>query len=146
MARDYDPEKWDEEINRVMMQYWAQRIPPDQFAAMTTEMADVGARWLQAAKAAFPTAEVWFEDTSSTPEFVAEIEARMSEEDARAIRSLRSDVPQHTWRAIAEWAYENRSQTWRIGWKMPGHQEVGEAICEAAANTLGEDPHSSPWN
>jgi len=142
----YDPAEWDEEVNSVMMRYWANQIPPDKAAAMDAEMARVNARWLEAAKAAFPATDVWYEDTANSQDFAAQLESRMSDEDARTIRSLRTGSPEHTWRAIAEWAYQNRSQTWRIGWTMPGHQEVGELICRAAAARLDEDAYAEPWN
>jgi hypothetical protein len=146
MARDYDPEKWDEEMNRVMMKYWSRHIPHDEAEAMSLEMDAVRARWLEAAKSGLPLIEVWYEDTQEESQFLGELDARMTLEDARTIRSLRSEEPEHTWRAIAEWAYENRSLTWKVGWLMPGHQHIGTLICITAAAKLGEDACTDPWN
>ena len=100
---------------------------------MDAEMAQVNARWLEAAKAAFPDTHSYEDAPRTHSGFAAQLKARMSDEDAQTIRSLRVGPTEHTWRAVAEWAYQNRTETWRIGWTMPGHQHVGQLICESGA-------------
>lgn len=130
----------------MMMRYWSRHVPPDKAAAMDADMAQVNARWLEAAKTGFPETDVWYEDAPYSPDCAEQLKARISDDDARTIRSLRAGPPEHTWRAIAEWSYQNRAQTWRIGWTMPAHQGVGQLICESAAALLDEDARGEPWN
>ncbi|MBU0846725.1 hypothetical protein KKH23_06000 [Patescibacteria group bacterium] len=60
---------------------------------------------------------------------------------AKAVRVLRVDKG-YSWRAVAEACYE-------LGWgkwSPPSNQIMGMALCERAAQLLGEDYEKEPWN
>lgn len=134
MADAYDPELRDDLVMQAMMRHWENPPSMERFARMDVETEPIHAAWRKAAREAFPWAEVWYGDVEPDA-FVAELRARMSDEDAEEIKSRRNT---HSWRAIAEWAYNNRKETWRVAWTMPGHQEVGMMVCQAAAERLGD--------
>jgi hypothetical protein len=134
MTDGYDPEYWDDLVMQAMTRHWENPPSMERGAQMDTETAPIYAAWREAAREAFPWAEVWFEGTDRD-QFVAELRGRMSDEDALEIKSRRDN---HTWRAIAEWAYRNRKEAWRVAWTMPDHQEVGRLVCQAAVERLGD--------
>ena len=62
-------------------------------------------------------------------------------EQAKVVRMLRVDKG-YSWRAVAEACYE-------LGWgkwSPPSNQILGMAVCQRAAELLGEDYEKEPWN
>ncbi|MBA7553571.1 hypothetical protein ES705_46164 [subsurface metagenome] len=65
----------------------------------------------------------------------------MTLEQAKVVRRLRVDKG-YSWRAVAEACYE-------LGWgkwSPPSNQIMGMALCERAAQLLGENYEEIPWN
>ena len=65
----------------------------------------------------------------------------MTLEQAKVVRMLRVDKG-YSWRAVAEACYE-------LGWgkwSPPSNQILGMAVCQRAAELLGEDYEKEPWN
>lgn len=65
----------------------------------------------------------------------------MTLEQAGIVRMLRVDKG-YSWRAIAQACYD-------LGWgkwSPPSNQIMGMALCERAAQLLGEDYKKEPWN
>lgn len=92
-------------------------------------------------RAARPWVVFWYEELCDV-EFVAAVRRNLSDDDALAIREIRSD---ETFRGVASWCEARYVHTWDVSWSMTGHQAVGELICAAAALQLKEDPASEPW-
>lgn len=68
----------------------------------------------------------------------------MSQCQAKFVRRLRVNEG-YTWRAVARACHEERwSNISR--WGPPSNQLMGMALCERAAQILGEDFGSPPWN
>jgi hypothetical protein len=95
-----------------------------------------------AVKRARPDITVWWEDLPND-EFVRRLIELMTVDQAEMIKQWRKT---HTWRAVAAECHEKYMSSWGIGWTTPGHQYVGELICEAAARRLNEDPGGKAWN
>ncbi|GAA2760047.1 hypothetical protein F4554_005553 [Actinopolymorpha rutila] len=114
----------------------------DDLRRQINEAAAEAARDVAAARQARPEIAVWWEDLSNA-EFVQRVSERMNAEQAETIRRWRKTG---TWREVAKECYEAYLTTWGIGWTMPGHQEVGQLICNAAARRLDENPRAEPWN
>jgi len=70
-----------------------------------------------------------------------EAAAVLTPDRAREVRAWRVDGG-YTWRAVARAA----SEAWDAPWEPPSNQLAGQALCEAAARMLGEDPEAEPWN
>jgi len=72
---------------------------------------------------------------------VKELCSPMTLEQAKVVRMLRVDKG-YSWRAVAEACYE-------LGWgkwSPPSNQILGMAVCQRAAELLGEDYEKEPWN
>lgn len=62
-------------------------------------------------------------------------------EKARFVRIMRCEK-RCSWRAVAA----SCAEEWDADWFPPNNQIVGMALCERAAEVLGEDPGQLPWN
>ena len=71
--------------------------------------------------------------------FKRRIERWMKLEHAHIVRRLRVDE-ELTWRGVAG----ECSTAWATDWDE--NQIVGMFLCEVAAELLGEDPETEPWN
>ena len=67
----------------------------------------------------------------------------MTDEQATATKDICGEG--YTLRAVARYAHENFSSSWRLGWSIPGDQGVGIAVCGAAVHVLGGDPDTGTW-
>lgn len=65
----------------------------------------------------------------------------VSRSRARTVRELRCDL-RYSWRALAAECHRR----WDGAWDPPSNQLMGMALCERAAQILGEDAHELPWN
>lgn len=65
--------------------------------------------------------------------------AELTALQAARVRTWRVDQ-EFSWRMVAEAA----ANEW--GWGSFGNQIFGEELCRAAAQVLGQDPRSAPWN
>lgn len=65
----------------------------------------------------------------------------MNEARAHYVRWLRVDQ-RNTWSAVGR----ECADQWGMPWEPVVQPVVGRAICEAAAEQLGEDPDKDPWN
>lgn len=65
----------------------------------------------------------------------------LPKEKAEFVKNLRC-VLGYTWRAVARACYEE----WGGNWFPPSNQLMGMTLCERAAEALGEDPYTDPWN
>ena len=65
----------------------------------------------------------------------------MTLEQAKVVQMLRVDKG-YSWRAVAEACYELE---WGK-WSPPSNQILGMAVCQRAAELLGEDYEKEPWN
>lgn len=73
--------------------------------------------------------------------FVELSKAIMTSERAAFVRELRCQQ-RYSWRAVAQRCHEE----WQGSWEPPSNQLMGMALCEAAAEQLGEDASRRPWN
>lgn len=70
----------------------------------------------------------------------------MTEEKARYIRKIRVDEG-YSWRAVARACHEIGGWPINEYWnRVPGAQPMGMALCEVAAEFLGENYRAAPWN
>lgn len=81
------------------------------------------------------------EGARTANEFEAHVRRTMTEEKAREVRDLRC-VKHHSWRALSRECHLR----WGGAWAPPSNQLMGMALCERAAEMLGEDAHALPWN
>lgn len=77
-------------------------------------------------------------------EYKDSIKASLTPEQAAAVRVWRVDEHQ-SWRGVAS-AFCERYPDVEFAEDMGGNQILGAYLCEAAAEFLGEDPHTVPWN
>lgn len=140
---EYDPQFWHEKAMAIYATVSGPGRTREEYRAIEAPLDAIRVAQIAAAKAAFPWADYWYE--TDTDQFFSTISDRMTDDEARQIRVRRVDEG-FTHRALASWAYEALRPTWRVGWTMPGHQEVGHRICSTAASKLQEDPDDEPWN
>lgn len=71
----------------------------------------------------------------------------MTSDQARIVKHLRVDQ-QLSWRSVAAECYiEPAFIVWdRRGWAPANNQLMGMALCERAAEILGENAGEPPWN
>lgn len=81
---EYDPGFWTQQILDLIEHFRGQRTP-EAMASQDQQMAVLRARQLSTARAAFPWAEVWWDDSERTL-FTQEARDRMSDDQARQIR------------------------------------------------------------
>ncbi|MBO0887475.1 hypothetical protein J2P12_00080 [Candidatus Bathyarchaeota archaeon] len=75
-------------------------------------------------------------------EFTQSIQQHMNQERAQRIRHLRCQ-DDLSWRELAEVTY--REWGTDADWYPINNQLAGVALCEVAAQLLGEDVHKYPW-
>lgn len=64
---------------------------------------------------------------------------------ANRVRQWRVDE-QGSWRHVAQRAHEAWNGARDRSWDPPSNQLMGIALCQRAAQLLGEDPDAAPWN
>ena len=70
--------------------------------------------------------------------------AAITLEQARLVRRLRVDQDE-TWRGVSAGFYDAYPDVLYDS-DLVWNQLVGQALCEAAAKRIGEDPDRDPWN
>lgn len=100
------------------------------------------ARALLIAKLQRPGPAIWWNDVG-TDEFISLLVGRITPEEAVEVRALRT---RGTWRAVADACHRAFRERWGVDWVAGQTQEVGMAICIAAAHVLDEDVTSPPWS
>lgn len=100
------------------------------------------ARALLIAKLQRPGPATWWNDVG-TDEFIALVAERITADEAAAVRALRAAG---TWREVADACHRANRERWGVDWVAGQTQEVGMAICIAAAHVLDEDVTTAPWS